>query len=49
MEQKANIELYASKVTIKFELGHDSDFEFSRSNLEFPNISAKDGEIATKW
>ena len=36
-KQKANIsiELVASNVTIRFDLGHDLDFEFSRSNLEF--------------
>ena len=26
----------ASKVTIRFDLGHDLDIEFSRSNMEFP-------------
>ena len=34
---KANlsIELYASNGTIRFDLGHDLDLEFSRSNMEF--------------
>ena len=34
---KANIsiELKASNVTIRFDLGHDHDLEFSRSNMEF--------------
>ena len=34
---KANtsIELLASNVTIGFDLGHDFDFEFSRSNIKF--------------
>ena len=37
-KQKANIsiELKASNVTIRFDLGHDLDLEFSRSNIEFP-------------
>ena len=36
-ERKANIsiELYGSNVTIGFDLGHDLDLEFSRSNIEF--------------
>ena len=36
-KQKANIsiELYTSNVTIAFDLGHDLDYEFSMSNLEF--------------
>ena len=37
-KQKANIsiELQASNVTtIRFDLGHDIDLEFSRSNMEF--------------
>ena len=36
-KQKANIsiELKASNVTIVFDLGHDLDLEFSRSNMEF--------------
>ena len=36
MKQKANIsiELKASNVTIGFDLGHDLDLEFSRSNME---------------
>ena len=36
-KQKTNIsiELYASNVTIGFELDHDLDYGFSRSNLEF--------------
>ena len=35
--QKTNIsiELYASNMTIQFDLGHDLDLEFSRSNMEF--------------
>ena len=35
---KANIsiELSASNVTIRFDLDHDIDLEFSRSNMEFP-------------
>ena len=37
MKQIANIstELCSSNVTIWFDLGHDLDYEFSRSNLEF--------------
>ena len=37
-KQKANIsiELLGSNVTIGFDLGHDLDLEFSRSNMEFP-------------
>ena len=37
MKQKANIsiELWAWNVTIRFDLGHDFDYEFSGSNLEF--------------
>ena len=37
MKQKANIsiELKGSNVTIGFDLGHDLDLEFSRSNVEF--------------
>ena len=33
--KKANIliELYALNVTIKFDLGHDLDLEFTRSNM----------------
>ena len=36
--RKANIsiELYGSNVTIGFDLDHDLDLEFSRSNMEFP-------------
>ena len=36
-KRKANIsiELYASNVTIGFDLGRDLDLEFSRSNMEF--------------
>ena len=36
-KQKANIsiELRASNVTIEFDLGHDLDLEFSRSNMKF--------------
>ena len=36
-KQKANIliELQGSNVTIGFDLGHDLDLEFSRSNIEF--------------
>ena len=36
-KRKANIliELLASNVTIRFDLGHDLDLEFSRSNMEF--------------
>ena len=36
-ETKANIsiDLKASIVTIGFDLGHDLDLEFSRSNMEF--------------
>ena len=35
-KQNANIsiELWASNVTIRFDLGHDLDLEFSRSNME---------------
>ena len=35
-KRKANIsiELKASNVTIRFDLGHDLDLEFSRSNME---------------
>ena len=37
MKRKANIsiELYGSNVTIGFDLGHDLDLEFSRSNMKF--------------
>ena len=42
------IELLGSNVTIGFDLGHDLDLEFSRSNIEFA-ISAKNGLITTKW
>ena len=40
---KANIsiELKASNVTIRCDLGHDLDLEFSRSNMEFPISQAK--------
>ena len=41
----------ASNVTIRFDLGHDLDLKFSRSNMEFPishNVSGKSGLIATK-
>ena len=31
-----SIELKASNMTIGFDLGHDLDLEFSRSNMEFP-------------
>ena len=34
-------------MTIRFDLGHDLDLEFSRSNMEFA-ISHKSGPIATK-
>ena len=36
-KRKANIsiELWASNVTIRFDLGHDLDLELSRSNIEF--------------
>ena len=36
-KRKANIsiDLKASIVTIGFDLGHDLDLEFSRSNMEF--------------
>ena len=36
-KRKANIsiQLWASNVTIGFDLGHDIDLEFSRSNMEF--------------
>ena len=30
-----SIELWASNVTIEFDLGHDLDLEFSRTNMEF--------------
>ena len=41
--QKANlsIELYASNVTIGFEFGHDFNYEFSKSNLEFAKSQPK--------
>ena len=41
--KKANIsiELKASNVTIKFDLGHDFDYEFSRSNMEFAIFQPK--------
>ena len=41
--QKANmsIELKASNVTIRFDLGHDLDLEFSRWNMEFPISQSK--------
>ena len=44
---KANtwIELYASNVTIRFDLGLDFDLEFSRSNTK---LSTKSGPIATR-
>ena len=37
MKRKANIsiELWGSNVTIRFDLGHDLDLEFSRSSMEF--------------
>ena len=37
MKQKANIsiELEASNVTIRFDLGHELDLDFSRSSMEF--------------
>ena len=37
MKRKANIaiELKGSNVTIGFDLGHDLDLDFSRSNMEF--------------
>ena len=36
-------------MTIRFDLGHDLDLEFSRSNIEFAiSISAKNGPIAMK-
>ena len=36
-KRKANIsiDLYGSNATIRFDLGHDSDLAFSRSNIEF--------------
>ena len=51
---KANIsiELWASNVTIGFDLDHDIDLEFSWSNMEFAiyaYISTRNGLIATKW
>ena len=33
---------------IKFDLGHEFDLEFSRSNMEFAFISTKKGQITTK-
>ena len=49
-KRKANIsiELYASNLTIRFDLGHDIDLEFSRSKLEFVIPQPKSGPIATK-
>ena len=37
MKRKANIsiEFWASNVTVGFDLGHDLDLQFSRSNMEF--------------
>ena len=37
MKQKANIpiQLYASNLTIRFDLGHDLDLEVSRSKMKF--------------
>ena len=45
---KANISIEpkASNVTIRFDLGHELDLEFSRSNMEFPISQPK--KIATK-
>ena len=42
-KQKANIsiELKASNVTMGFDLGHDLDLEFSRSNMEFATSQPK--------
>ena len=37
----ASIELYASNVTIRFDLGHDLDLELSRSNMEFAISQSK--------
>ena len=34
-KENISIELWSSNVTIGFDLGHDLDFEFSRSNKEF--------------
>ena len=50
MKRKANIsiEIWASNVTIGFELGHDLDLEFSRSNMELAISQAKNGPIAMK-
>ena len=49
MKQKANISVghKASNVTIGFDLGHDLDLEFSRSNMELAT-SAKNSPIVTK-
>ena len=43
MKRKANrsIELKASNVTMGFDLGHDLDLEFSRSNIEFAKFQSK--------
>ena len=38
---KISIELYASNVTIGFDLDHDIDLEFSRSNMEFAIFQTK--------
>ena len=38
---KISIELYAPNVTIGFDLGHDLDLEFSRSNMEFAKTQPK--------
>ena len=48
MEQKANIsiDLWVTNAPIGFDLGHDIDLEFSKSNKKF--ISAKNGPIVTK-
>ena len=35
------IELRASNVTIRFDLGHDLDLKFLRSNMEFPITQSK--------
>ena len=47
---KANISIgvKASNVTIEFDLGHDIDLEFSRSNVEFAISLPKKGPIAPK-
>ena len=49
-KRKANtsIELLASNVTIRFDLGCDLDLEFLRWNMNFLYISTKTGPMATK-